>query len=291
MARTAVTGATGFVGRQVVARLLREGNEVRALARFSSDTSRLTDAVEVVRGDVRGPEAVRALLKDCRSVVHLAPGFSSDDDVADISTSGTRAVIEAARNAGVERLVLMSCLGADAAASSFYAAKWKAEMLVRASDIPFTILRPSLVLGQGDGVLQPLAGLVRTLPVIPVPGKGQHRQQPIDVEDLARCVLVAMTEERLKDETVSVGGSIFVTFRQLVDLVSGQLGVIKPKVLVPSRLVPILAHALPAGGRALFLRPRLDQFKHSVVASPGIVQRTFGFEPRPIVPRLADYLA
>ncbi len=290
--RIAVTGATGFVGRHLVPTLMAQGHEVRGLVQYSSDTSGLSDAVELIRGDVRSLDPVHSLLEGCDSVVHLAASFSPADDVAGIIAAGTQNLLAAAREAGVKRLVYLSCLGADAAAEALlYAAKWQAEMFVRASELPHVILRPSLIVGRGDGVTQPLAGLIRSLPAIPVPGNGQYRQQPIDVEDLCRCVQVALREDALTDETVSVGGPMFVTYRQLVDLISGALDIQKPKVLIPPTLLPAVSWLLPASARELLQQPRLAQFQHGVVASPGIVQRMFGFQPRSIVPRLSEYLA
>jgi NADH dehydrogenase len=247
--------------------------------------------VEVVRGDLRHLETLRSLLAACNALVHIAPGFAVGPEGEEIIVEGTGSAIEVAREAGVRRLIAMSCLGAQASAPPVYQAKWKAEALVRASGIPFVILRPSLVLGRDDGVLRPLAGLVRSLPVVPIPGRGEHRLQPIDVEDLARCVLVALERDDLTGETVSAGGSVFVTFRQLVDLVSGSLGVIKPKLLVPVSLLPAVARALPKPARGLLLAPRVTQFTQGVVASPGIVERQFGFRPRPVLSRLGEYLA
>jgi len=186
----------------------------------------------------------------------------------------------------------LSGVGADAAAPSpFHAAKWKAETLVRSAPIPWSILRPSLVLGPGDGITGPLAGLLRCFPVVPIPGRGQERHQPIDVDDLVRCIVLAANGEAAENEMVSVGGPMFVPLRQLVDLVAGELHVTKGKLLLPKRLIPLFASVLPGGARGLFEGPRLAQLQTGVVASPLIVQREFGFEPAWITKTLPQYLA
>ncbi len=286
MARVAVIGATGFVGTAMVRLLANEGHEVRGLSRSGNALAGASSTA----GDVCDAEMVAALVAGCDYVVHLAPGLSSDPGTITCVTEGARTVLDACREAGVGRLVYLSCLGADAAAESpYYRAKWEAETAVRSSDLPWVILRPSMVLGPGDGITQPLADLIRSSPLIPVPGKGRVRCQPVDVEDLARCILVSLTDDNLNQQMISVGGPSFLTFRHLVDLIAGQLGVNKPKVLIPLRLVPSITFLLPAG-RSLFLPPRLAQFQQGVVASPGIVKRMFGFEPRSIVPLLGTYL-
>jgi len=290
MSRIAVTGASGFIGRHLVPLLLESGHEVRALARQTFVNKDSDGRIDVVRGDVRDREAVRSVVEGCEVVVHLAGSISSGEDVTEIVMVGTRAVTEASRATGVKRFLYMSCLGAGATASPFYAAKWRAEMAVQESGLPYTVLRPSLVVGRGDGVLQPLTTLIKVAPVIPIPGRGKQRCQPIDVRDLARCIEVAVSGDEWENEVVAVGGPMFVSFRQIVDLLEGQVGVLKPKVLVPVRWLPAVSRLLPARSRALFLEPRVAQFQQGAVVSPGIVRRSFGFEPRSIVASLGEYL-
>jgi nucleoside-diphosphate-sugar epimerase len=288
MARVAVTGAGGFVGRHLVAMLQKGNHEVRGLVSPNADSSSIY-GTQMTSGDVRNLEVVRHLVAECDYVIHLAAHFSNDDHAVDVITTGTQHVVTVAKEAKVKRLINMSCLGAEAAGPPFHAAKWKAEMMVQSSPIPFINLRPSLIVGRGDGFVSPLADVIKSFPVVPVPGKGQHRQQPIDVDDVARCVLLAMESESLENRTVSVGGDTFVTFRQMVDLISDVLGVNKPKALLPLRLLDGVVRLLPSGTQSLYGDARLAQLVQAVVVSPGVVQREFGFEPRHVVQRLGEY--
>lgn len=291
MSRVAVTGAAGFVGRNLVPALRAEGQDVRGLVRPGSSVAGDL-GMDTVRGDVRQLQSLRDLVEGCDLVVHLAASFSPEEDGPEIIVEGTRSMLAAAAESGVNRLIFLSCLGAEAAAHSDYLrAKWKAEQLVRSSEIPHVILRPSVILGRGDGVTQPLATIIRSLPVIPIPGSGEHRSQPVDVADVVQCVLTALRGETMVGEEISVGGPSFITLRQLSDLLSGELNVFKPKVLVPDRWVPAVTPILPPGARALFAPARLATIRQGIVASPGIVQRAFGFTPRSVVPLLTTYLA
>jgi nucleoside-diphosphate-sugar epimerase len=112
----------------------------------------------------------------------------------------------------------------------------------------------------------------------------------VDVEDVVRCILAATTDEKLIGEEISVGGPVFLTYRQMVDLLAGHLNVLKPKLLVPEQIFPALSGVLPAGLRDVFAPARLAVWNAGVVASPGIVHRHFGFEPQSVVGRLPAYL-
>jgi NADH dehydrogenase len=286
----AVTGAPGFVGRHVVRELISRGHEVRGLVRPASEAGAV-EGLQVVRGDIRNRAALEPLVSGAEAVVHLAASFSPQDDQTGIIVEGTQTLVAAAKETGVQRLVFMSCLGAEAAAAPILAAKWTAETVVHSAKVPFVILRPSLVLGVGDGVSRPLADLVRALPFIPIPGSGERRMQPVDVEDVARCIALAVERDDLVGETADLGGATYLTFRQLVDLVSGHLGAVKPKLLIPPVWLGALSAALPASTRGLFTPSRLAIYHQGIVASPGAVPRAFGLQPVSIVDRLPSYIS
>jgi NADH dehydrogenase len=290
MSRIAVTGASGFIGRHLVPQLVSAGHEVSALIHDRPPRFGATE-VAVTRGDVRSAEALRAVVDGCSALVHLAPGLAQTPDLEDVIVAGTDAVVRAATDAGVERAVVVSCLGAQAASRfPFYAAKWKAEQLVRGSGLPYVILRPSLVLGPGDGFTAPLATHVRSFPLVFMPGQGTHRQQPIDVDDMVRCILLSLERDDILNLEISVGGPMFLTPRQLVDLLSGILGLRKPKVPIPARWLTAAGRAAP--GRMGPLSPaRIAQLETESTSSPGIVGSIFGFDPQSVVPRLGSYLA
>src|SRR5947209_14202548 len=153
MTRVAVTGASGFVGRRLLPLLAPEGHDVRVLTRLGSGYPPPPPNVDSRSGDVRSLETVRSLVQDRDVVIHLAATFRPEACAEETIVTGTRNMVRACREAGVSRLVYVSCLGADAAAdSAFYQAKWKAEAIIRGAEesLPYTILRPSLVVGCGS---------------------------------------------------------------------------------------------------------------------------------------------
>jgi NADH dehydrogenase len=289
MSRFAVIGASGLVGRRLVNALTENGHQVRGLSR--SGWIGAPAGAEIMRGDMSDGATVRSALEGAQAAVLLAPGLGQDRESARAIVSGTRRVVEDAQAVGVRKIVALSCLGAHAASTSpLYAARWQADRLIGASGLSHIILRPSLILGRDDGVSRPLAYLIRRWPIVPLPGRADERMQPIDADDVARCIVTALSDEAQAEEVVSIGGPEFLTLRQLVDLIGAQLGVSRAKLLVPAGLEARVARLLPVPARGLFSPARVAQFRQDVVASPGIVEREFGFQPVSVLDRLPDYL-
>src|SRR4029077_5907359 len=150
-----LTGATGFVGRNMLKRLLAEGHSVRALVREPEKAGALkVEKVDLVAGDVVEGAGLDQGMQGCDAAIHLVgiiveKGKNTFERVHHL---GTRNVVEAAKHVGLKRVVHMSALGAGAdGAAEYQTTKWKGEEEVRRSGIPYCILRPSLIFGEGDG--------------------------------------------------------------------------------------------------------------------------------------------
>lgn len=175
----ALTGATGFVGRHVLAGLLEQGYNVRVLVR---DASRLTVSdprILPVHGDLFDHGAIRRLVDEADSVIHLVgiiiekPGHGQTFDR--VHVLGTRRLVEAAKAAGIRRWVQMSALGTRPnAVSSYHRTKWQAEQAVRDSGIDYTILRPSIIHGPDGEFMQMVKSFWcdRDPPFVPYFGTG-----------------------------------------------------------------------------------------------------------------------
>lgn len=182
----AITGATGFVGQALLDAAGAARMPVRALARRQQEKR---GGVEWVRGDLDDREALARLARGAEVLVHVA-GVTSSPDTADFEScnvGGTLNVIAAARAAGVPRLVFVSSLAAREPGLSLYgASKAKAEKLVKASGIDWTIVRPPAVYGPRDGEMFELFRSARW-GVLPMPSEG--RTSVIHADDLARLLL------------------------------------------------------------------------------------------------------
>ncbi|HQV63438.1 MAG TPA: NAD(P)H-binding protein, partial [Anaerolineales bacterium] len=219
------TGATGFIGRAVVRQLSSIGYPLRTLIRPSPRTPKLPKGVPVEvavvsLADVRG---LRAALRDVDTIIHLASaenqGSRGNLLVADIQ--GTENLVEAASDAGVDRIVYLSHIGA-ARASGYPAFKAKgiAEEHIRNGKVPYTILRSSLVYGAEDHFTNNLARIIRASPgVFPITSGGRTVVQPIWVEDLVTCMLWSIQNNDTLNKVYELGGTEFFTLQQIVEAI------------------------------------------------------------------------
>lgn len=220
-----VTGSTGFIGSILVRKLVESGQEVRLLLRPSPQSPRLPmgSSVDVAVSSLNDERSLRAAMVGVDTVYHLA-GVERQGAYADlmkVDIQGTQAVARAAKDAGVERFFFLSHLGADrASAYPILKAKAIAEESIRRSGIGYTIIRSAVVYGADDGFTTALAGLIATVPMVYlIPGDGRTLVQPLWVEDLVTCLIWALDNETIINETIEIGGPEYLTFRQVLEMV------------------------------------------------------------------------
>ncbi len=203
-----VTGGTGFVGHEVVGKLLSLGYPVRLLVRHPERAGHFAphSRVELVRGDALRPETLPAAMKGVEAVIHLIGIIAETSHVTyeQAHTEATRNVLAAAKAAGVTRWIQMSAIGTRPfAASRYHLTKWAAEELVRQSGLDWTIFRPSLIYGYDDR--DRLLNLLRTvlsaplnfftLYSLPLIDGGTPHIQPVSVREVAHCFASAPAKE------------------------------------------------------------------------------------------------
>lgn len=242
MSNIVVTGATGFVGRQIVAQLLQAGHQVHALSRSGKTVAGSTGHAV----NITDPQATVALIRRLQPdvVVHLV-GIIAEKAAQTFEAlhiEATRNVLTAIQDLANVRYLHMSALGANLASSSRYmSSKAAAEALLDSSGLAYTIFRPSIIFGKGDdffgGVLK---NLVSQAPVVPQIGDGSFPFRPISVQDVATAFVQAIERPATIGQTYSLVGPEEFNFRQLLQLETQALGMRKPLVPVPVALMNLL---------------------------------------------------
>ena len=290
-----LTGATGFVGKHMLERLLAEGHAVRAAVRgLPGQNSRLVahtqhlgrkDDFRWVHGDIVEGTRLDEGMQGCDAVIHLVgiiveKGTNTFERVHHL---GTRNVVEAAKRAGIKRFVQMSALGVRAnGVAPYQTTKWKGEEEVRQSGIPFCILRPSLIFGEGDGFVTQMMATMRSAPLFrPVPGDGTPKFRPIAVEDVTTCFLRALTYEAATNQTVDLGGADELTLNEVLAEIARCAGVRKPAVHIP---MPLMMAGATVAQKLLKNPPvtvdQLRMLREGSTCDIGPMKRIFGVNPR-----------
>ena len=242
-----ITGASGFVGGHVVAALRADGRELRALVRKPA----ALDA-EIAIGDMSDAASIHAAIDGCDTVIHLvAIRQGKPEQFQRIMIDGTRALIAAAKDAGVKRFILMSALGTSAETKDlvpYYNAKWTEEQDVQASGLPYVIFRPSFIFGRDGGILPTFATLAKVAPVTPIVGSGRQRIQPIWADDVGAYFSKAVDLAAATNHTFELGGPDAVTWNEFWERLKRVRGIRRPSVHVPiglMRLNALVTERLP----------------------------------------------
>jgi NADH dehydrogenase len=295
--RVAVTGGTGFVGTHLVRTLSDAGHEVVALARGTKRRPR-RPGVTFVRADLTDSPPLVDAFAGCDAVVHLVAVIREKraQTFERVNRQATERVADAARQAKVPHLIHQSANGVDPDPRYPYlASKWAGEQAVRASGVPFTVLRPSTIFGPGDGFFTVIARLVRLslvgpIPfVVPVAGDGQALFQPIFIDDVVRCITIAL-ERGPGSAAHTIGGPEHLSYDDIVLTVKSALGARRLLLHIPVRLmlppVFVMEHVMPNPMVTLGQLRLLE--KHNITRLDA-VREAFGFDPERFADN-ADYL-
>jgi NADH dehydrogenase len=295
--RIFLTGGTGFVGTHLLRRLLRDGHEVRALRRTSSSVKAeqgFESRLKMLEGDISSPDLI-SQVAGCDAVIHLVgiimeQGTSTFEAVHHL---GTRNVAQAARAAGVKRFVLMSALGARPGdASRYHTTKFAAEEEVRKSGMPFTILRPSLIVGEGSAFVEQMVKVMRSAPLVrPIPGTGKYLFRPVYIDDVVECFTQSLTNHDASGQTVNLVGGEELNLDEIGREIAACIGIRKRAVHIPMALMKAAAalfSILPVTPPVNSVQLRM--MEEGSTADPAPMIRIFGIQPVGFRQALRKYL-
>lgn len=279
-----VAGATGFIGGHLVSALRQRGLKARCLVRSKEKAA--LEGFEAVLGDITERETLRGALAGVRVCVHLV-GIIEErgkQTFEKVHVEGTENLLDEAKRAGVGHFFYQSALGAEAASwAKYLKTKAEAEGLLKASGIPYTIFRPSLVVGPGDGFISKLMGVIASpAPFIPVPGKGKAKFQPIYVGDWVKCFFSVMDNPGAAGRVYEFGGPEHIEYNEIVKAVAQAMGVKKPLLHIPSGLAGFGIRVLEKTPFRQATSEQIRLLDTDNVTGGESVRELFGFAPIPL---------
>jgi uncharacterized protein YbjT (DUF2867 family) len=283
-----LTGATGQVGSALLRRLVDDGQDVRCLVRDPRRLGAMRVRVQIALGDLTDPPSFRNALRGVDTVVHLAatirdqPGGS----IEELDGIATWRIVRAAQRAGAQRFVFFSALDASPHhRTRFHRAKALAEQAVRESELDWTVFAPSIVYAPQDAWLTLLERLALA-PVMPLPGMGRARYQPIWAEDTAACVMAALrTPAGERRGRYELAGPDTLTHTEIVRIVLDSIDRPRPLLRIPTPIVSRTLRLLEAalGPRAFATWDEAELMECSMLAASGAHDAEgLGVSPKPM---------
>jgi NADH dehydrogenase len=237
--KIAITGAGGFVGTHLSQRLESEGHELVLISRRAREAS-----PRIKASNLSDVNVLTVLFGGCKVVAHCA-GINREigsQTYQRVHVDATRNVVEAARAAGVEKIVLLSFLRVRPdCGSAYHESKWEAEEIVRNSGLDYTIIKAGVVYGRGDHMLDHISHALHTFPVFGLVGLKEKSVRPLAVEDLVHVMRAALVDRRMKRQTVAVVGPEEINLSEAVRRIAEVVG--KQPLMFP---LPVFCHQLMA---------------------------------------------
>jgi uncharacterized protein YbjT (DUF2867 family) len=282
-----IIGGTGFVGGYILEAL--EGRlprwQVRVMSREGADLTRLGQmGYDTVPGSVANYVDVWRAMRGVDTVIHLAAIIrevpKKGQTFDRVMGEGTENVAKAAKEMGVRRILFMSALGATNMSTPYFRNKIRGEEAVKASGVPFTIFRPSFLIGPG-GEFTALLKQLTMFPVVPVLGPGNYPVQPMYVRDIASHFAQALDDERYINQTFEVGGPQTFDYNEMIRQTleaRGKKGFLfhAPLFLVKP-MIPIIDKLLPK----LITKDQFTMLLEGSATQDGRLQEIGDFEPTP----------
>jgi len=285
-----VFGGTGFLGRRIVRHLRYCEFAVRIASRHPDRVHSLFGAddpqLQFLEANIHDERSVADALAGAYGVVNAVSLYleRGQETFHSVHVESAQRVAAQARRAGVERLVHISGIGADAASQSRYIRKrGEGELAVRAAFLDAIFIRPAVMFGPDDAFLTTILKLLRQLPVYPMFGRGRTRLQPAYVEDVAEAVAQVMRRTEIRSIVFELGGPHVYTYEELLRAVARQAGLAHRLAPIPFAVWGALAWASEILPSPLLTRNQVELMQIDTVASPQLPGfAELGISPHPI---------
>jgi uncharacterized protein YbjT (DUF2867 family) len=278
-----VTGAFGYTGRYITARLLESGRSVRTLTGHPNRPNPFGDRVAVAAFDFEDRQKLAGHLGGATTLYNTYwVRFPRGDITFERAVANSETLIDAARDAGVRRIVHVSITNpSEDSPFAYFRGKARVERMIRDSGLGYAIVRPAVIFGREDILINNIAYILRRVPIFGIPGSGSYRLRPVSVEDVADiCVGSGRAES---DEVIDAVGPETFTFEELIRLIGRTVGSRRLFVHVPPAVALTAAAAIGrVVGDVMVTRDELDGLMAELVTTEG---------PATGIRRLTEWLA
>jgi uncharacterized protein YbjT (DUF2867 family) len=284
-----ITGAAGYIGRHLVKRLVEQGERPRCLVRDVPRAAGIfpADKVDLVQGDTTRAASLKAALAGIDTVVHAAfitadRKPSAGNEYEETNVHGTANLIQAAKEAGVRRIIEISGLGTRPDKPGTYMqGRYLAEKMLKESGLAWTIIQPSVLFGKDAPFIKGLADLIRSAPVVPLIGGGKTMFQPIYVEDVVTVIVKTLEDAPgTSGKTYTIGGPEYCSFTQVIELLTHAMHKTRLKIYAPTPLVGIGAAVMEAVlSKPPLTKAAMTLFSFNNTTDLNSVERDFSFKP------------
>jgi NADH dehydrogenase len=304
--KIAMIGGTGFVGGYIVDRLLAQGHRPRLLVRpHSGSRVHRASECEVVTGDLGQPDALTRTLEGADAVIYLVGLLRERPDQGitfeAMHRLGVEATIAAARAQGVRRFILMSANGARPDGTAYQRTKFEGEQALKASGLPWTIFRPSVIFGDPRGRMEFCSQLKREIIDSPLPaplffpgwlpkGAGEFKLAPVAVADVAAAFVLALGDPGTESQTYSLCGPDRLSWRAILETIASQGGRTKWMLPAPALAVGALARLLDRFDWFPITRDQLQMLVEGNVCAENDGFARLGLTPTHFGPEALAYL-
>jgi uncharacterized protein YbjT (DUF2867 family) len=303
-----LTGATGFVGSEILKQLIAAGHQIRVIARDPKNHLPINNPqIEVFNGNIIHAPSISGCMDGIEAVLHIVGIIvESEENTYDrVHRVGTQNVVNEAKKAKVKRFIHMSSLGTrENARSQYHQTKWAAEEIVRASGLDWTIFRPSVIYGPNDSFVNFFAKMMQfprnvlNLFTVPLIDGGNNKLQPIPVTDVAKCFVGALEKPESVKKVYDLCGPEPLAMKDVLKAIATAIdkdsietcpiGVLKglfiqPKVLltyIPMPMARVMARIM----ETFFSKPPLNRdqlimIQEDNVGDPSPAIKDFGIDP------------
>jgi NADH dehydrogenase len=291
-----VTGATGFIGRHLVKRLMTDGRQVRCLLLDDKlENLPWEQGPEIVVGSLMDEEILFKAVTGIHTIIHLQSGqwWGRARDLERIELVGTRNLITAARAARVGRIITVSQLGASSSsAHMLLRIKGVVEELIRSSGLAYTIIRSGVVFGEEDAFVNHIVMTLKATPLVfLMPGQGEVVLHPLYIDDLVNALVISLESIDIVDSVVDIGGPEYITLEDLIRTTMRVSGTYRMIIPIPPYAMRWITSLYSRIFRRSLVTPQwLDILATNRTAPLGNTFNYFRIHPRRLEDTLLTYV-